>query len=144
MTSQKERDESLRNFCCFFYDWIRDRDRTNALVDAMRTARLDHNPDAGITFITLCSAVSQPMHTRTGEVPEPVVPKIDADWPRLLGALLLKLHNIGNVAREIGHPDKSTVGKWIRGVRQPSAPHHAAIVRAYRKWVSPNVPGVAS
>jgi hypothetical protein len=110
---------------------------------AMRTARLDHNPNAGITFITLCSAVSQPIHTRTGEVPEPVVPKIDADWPRLLGALLLKLHNIGNVAREIGHPDKSTVGKWIRGVRQPSAPHHAAIVRAYRKWVSPNVPGVA-
>ena len=107
----------------------------------MRTARLDHNPDAGVTFITLCSAVSQPMHTRTGEVPEPVVPKIDADWKRLLTALEMRLHSIANVAREIG-AERTMVGKWARGQRQPSATYHAAIVRAYRKWVSPNVPGV--
>lgn len=109
----------------------------------MRTARLDHDPNGGIVCITLCSAVAQPLHTRTGEVPKPVIAKIDADWPRLLGALLLKLHNIGNVAREIGHSDKSTVGKWVRGQRQPSAQYHGAIVRAYQRWVSPNVPGVA-
>jgi hypothetical protein len=108
----------------------------------MRTARLDHNPDGGITFITLCSAVPQPISARIGEVPEPQVPKIDADWPRLLGALLLKLHNIGNVAREIG-AERSMVGKWIRGQRQPSPTYHGAIVRAYRKRVSPIVPGVA-
>jgi len=46
----------------------------------MRTARLDHNPNAGITFITLCSAVSQPMHTRTGEVPEPAVLPPPGSW----------------------------------------------------------------
>ena len=109
----------------------------------MRTARLDHNPHGGVTFITLCSAVAQPLHTRTGEVPEPVVPKIDADWKRLLGALELKLHSIANIAREIG-AERTMVGKWVRGQRQPSAQYHGAIVRAYRKWVSPNVPGVAS
>ena len=37
----------------------------------MRTARLDHNPNAGITFITLASSVSQPIHTMTGEVMHP-------------------------------------------------------------------------
>jgi uncharacterized membrane protein len=108
----------------------------------MRTARLDHNPDAGIQLITLCSAVPQPISARIGEVPEPQVPKIDADWPRLLGALLIKLHNVANVAREI-KADRSMVGKWISGKRQPSPTYHGAIVRAYRKWVSPNVPGVA-
>ena len=106
----------------------------------MRTARLDHNPNAGITFITLSSAVSQPMHTRTGEVPEPQVPKIDADWKRLLTALEMKLHSIANVAREIG-AERTMVGKWARGQRQPSAQYHGAIVLAYRKWVGPNVPG---
>ena len=109
----------------------------------MRTARLDHNPDAGITFITLCSAVAQPLHTRTGEVPEPELPKINADWKKLLGALVIRLHSTANLARELQCSDKSTVGKWVRGERQPSAQYHGAIVRAYRKWVSPNVPGVA-
>ena len=108
----------------------------------MRTARLDHDPHGGVTFITLCSAVSQPMHTRTGEVPEPVIPRIDADWKRLLGALELKLHSIANIAREIG-AERTMVGKWVRGQRQPSAQYHGAIVRAYRKWVGPNVPVVA-
>lgn len=108
----------------------------------MRTARLDHDPHGGVTYITLCSAVSQPMYTRTGEVPEPAVPKIDADWPRLLGALVMRLHSAANVSRELG-AERTMVAKWIRGVRQPSAQYHGAIVRAYRKWVSPNVPGVA-
>ena len=37
----------------------------------MSTARLDHNPNAGITFITLASSVSQPIHTMIGEVMHP-------------------------------------------------------------------------
>ena len=108
----------------------------------MRTARLDHDPRGRVTFITLASAVSQPIYSRTGEVPEPAIPKIDADWPRLLTALEMRLHSIANVAREIG-ADRSMVRRWARGERQPASQWHGAILRAHRKWVSPNVPGVA-
>lgn len=110
----------------------------------MRTARLDHDPNSGIVFRTLCSNVPQPIHTRTGEVANPLqgAPKIDAPWLFLLGKLVIRLHSVANVAREIGCSDKSSVGKWARGKRQPSPAYHSAIIAAYRKWVSQDVPGV--
>ena len=111
----------------------------------MRTARLDHNPDAGITFITLASSVSQPIHTMTGEVMHPTANALQvAHVPSYL--LLQRLaEKIG--LRELAHRlhvVPRTVEKWIKADRTPTAETKNEIIALYRTEVSPHVPGVAS
>ncbi len=145
MTSQKERDESLRNFCCFFCAWIRDWDRTSALGDAMRTARLDHNPHGGVQYLTLASQVPQPIHIHIGKVPHPTACALKtAHVPAylLLQRLAEKL-GVHGVARRL-HVVPRTVEKWIKADRTPTAETKNEIIALYRIEVSPHVPGVAS
>ena len=110
----------------------------------MRTARLDHDPDAGITFITLASSVSQPIHTMTGEVMHPTANALQvAHVPSylLLQRLAEKL-GVHGVARAL-HVVPRTVEKWIKCDRTPTAETKNAIIALYREHVSVNVPGVA-
>ena len=110
----------------------------------MRTARLDHNPDAGIILRTLSSAVPQPIHLITGEVPHPT-----ADAPKtahLPAYLLLQrlIDKIGKaqLSKALGVGQR-TVEKWVKCDRMPTAETKAEIVALYRAHVSQNVPGVA-
>ena len=110
----------------------------------MRTARLDHNPNAGITFITLASSVSQPIHTMIGEVMHPTANALQvAHVPSYL--LLQRLADkIG--LRELAHRlhvVPRTVEKWIKADRTPTAETKNEIIALYRQHVALNVPGVA-
>ena len=113
----------------------------------MRTARLDHDPLAGIVPLCMVSSVPQPFHAIKGEVrhpiretPEKQRPKyatIVADWVAVLNALGTNLE----VSRWLSC-DRKSVLNWRTGKYAPDPELAHALVALYRKRFRGPVPGL--